>query len=222
MRSARAIWPPLLLAMVLAALLLGLGTVPAECVAPLELQGQVTDQVGVLDDSGSAILSEFAQVEAEHDVRMWVVFVASFDGMDPQAWTDATFRATGLADRDYLLAVSTGDRRYGYVVRNAFPLNDAALARVADAARQHLAEYPDQAVLAAAAAMKDELAGKTTEDLIGWALGGLFLVMVVISIVVNRGRAGGSTGVWQSSDSFTSAGSGGGSSDDTRGGEGGY
>jgi len=73
---------------------------------------------------------------------MWLVFVDTFDGTDPQAWADQTFTATSLGVDDYLLAVAMGDRQYGYVVDQGFALDDAALARVATAAERHLAENP--------------------------------------------------------------------------------
>jgi hypothetical protein len=90
---------------------------------------------------------------------MWVVFVDTFDGTDPQAWADQTFTATDLGVDAYLLAVAIGDRQYGYVVDQAFVLGDAALARVASAAKLHLAENPARAVTTAASMIGEEVAG---------------------------------------------------------------
>jgi hypothetical protein len=93
---------------------------------------------------------------------MWLVFVDTFDGTDPQAWADQTFTATSLGVDDYLLAVAMGDRQYGYVVDQGFALDDAALARVATAAERHLAENPARAVTTAASTIGTELTGATT------------------------------------------------------------
>lgn len=93
---------------------------------------------------------------------MWVVFVDTIDGTNPQAWADQTFTATGLGTGDYLLAVAMTDRKYGYVVDQGFVLDDAALARVATAAKRHLAENPARAVTEAARTITEEAACTTT------------------------------------------------------------
>jgi uncharacterized membrane protein YgcG len=141
-----------------AGLLLSLGfAAPAGAEEPFALEYQVTDRVGAIDGGTTAISAAFDELELQHGIRMWVVFVDSFDGTNRWGWADAAFEATGLGSSDFLLAVAMGDRQFGYVVADDFALSDTALARVADAAERHLAENPSRAVVAAAAAMEDQI-----------------------------------------------------------------
>jgi hypothetical protein len=145
---------------VLVSLLLGLvAVVPATATPPFAVPDQITDQVGAIEGRTAEIRAALDDLQAEHGIRMWVVFVDTFDGTDPQAWADQTFTATDLGVDDYLLAVAIGDRQYGYVVDQAFVLGDAALARVASAAKLHLAENPARAVTTAASMIGEEVAG---------------------------------------------------------------
>ena len=137
---------------VLTVMLLGLAAVlPATATPPFALPDQITDQIGAVEGETATIRAALEDLEVEHGIRMWVVFVDSFDGTDPQAWAEETFTATRLGPKDYLLAVAMGDREYGYVVDDAFALPDAALTRVATAAERHLAENPARAVTEASA-----------------------------------------------------------------------
>jgi hypothetical protein len=131
---------------------------PAAAVAPFALTDQITDQVGAVAGDEADIRAAFDSVHNDYGVRMWVVFVDTFDGVQAQRWADATFQATRLGADDFVLAVAVGDRQYGYVVANDFLLSDAALTRVAGAAEQHLAENPAMAAIAAAEAMQDQIA----------------------------------------------------------------
>lgn len=143
---------------VLASLLLSLvAALPATATPPFALPDQLTDQVGAVEGHTAEIQATLDDLEAEHGIRIWVVFVDTFDGTDPQAWTDQTFTATGLGTDDYLFAVAMTDRQYGYVVDEAFVLDDAALARVATAAERHMAENPARAVTTAAGAIGAEV-----------------------------------------------------------------
>ena len=143
-------WLAAVAATVLALVLGGLLAPSAIAVEPFSLQDQITDQVGAVAGREGEIRAALNDLEDQHGIRMWVVFVETFGGPDPQAWADATFKATGLGEEDYLLAVATADRAYGYVVEAKFSRTDAALARVAAAAERHLAENPALAVVAAA------------------------------------------------------------------------
>jgi uncharacterized membrane protein YgcG len=148
------------LSAVLVSLLLGLvAVVPATATPPFALPGQITDQVGAVEGHTAGVQAAIDNLETRHGIRMWVVFVDTFDGTDPQAWADQTFTATSLGTADYLLAVAMTDRQYGYVVDQGFALDDAALARVATAAERHLAENPARAVTTAARTMGAQLTG---------------------------------------------------------------
>jgi hypothetical protein len=159
----------------------------AVAVAPFALNDQVSDQVGVLDAHTAEIRAAIDQLEADHGVRLWVVVVDSFDGIDPRAWADGAFAATGLGTNDYLLAVATGERRYGYIVASDFVLDDAALARVAAVFEDHLAENPGVVVTDPARAIGDEVSGA-----MGWLWNAIWLVplsvMGIIALAVHNQR----------------------------------
>lgn len=155
-------------ALLLAMLALALPMGPAAAVAPDSLEGPITDLAGVLPggDDVSRIGDAFATIEDQHGVRLHVVFLDTFGGEDPYAWAEATFAATGLDSRAFLLAAAMEDRAYGYVVQEGFPLDDPALGRVAAAATPHLAENAVRASTEMALAMGSELnrASHTSAD----------------------------------------------------------
>lgn len=155
----RGVWGNLVAGVMAALLTGGLVLAPAAAVDPMRLPDQVTDHVQALGSRTTEVTAAIDRLEREHQVRMWVVFVDSFDGVDAQRWADATFRATELGGRDYLLAVAMTDRKYGYVVANDFVLDDAALMRVSIALQEHLADDPAQAVIEAAVSIADNLTG---------------------------------------------------------------
>jgi hypothetical protein len=175
--------------LLMAAMVIGLAnTPPVVAVEPFALPDQITDQVGAVRGHVGEIRAAFDTLHAQHGVRMWVVFVDSFDGTDPQQWADATFAATGLGVHDYVLAVAMTDRTYGYVVDDDFVLDDAALMRVSIAAQGHLAESPSRAVTAAARAIGDNITGdmgpaSPTSDLVSRIPDG-FIVVVVMGLFV--------------------------------------
>ncbi|MGB3370233.1 MAG: TPM domain-containing protein, partial [Rhodococcus sp. (in: high G+C Gram-positive bacteria)] len=101
----------------LAALFGAAGTATAE--PPSRLAGQITDNVEALDDG------QLADVQAAIDdvynadrIRLWIVYVADFDNLEPSEWADATAQASSFGDRDALLAVATVDRSYATWVSN--------------------------------------------------------------------------------------------------------
>ncbi|WP_101947365.1 TPM domain-containing protein [Mycobacterium sp. 3519A] len=83
---------------------------------PFRLPSYVNDSANAL--SGS----EFSKVQQAVDklyndrrIRLWVVYVDTFDGRDATSWTDATIRASGInRDEDAVLAVATADREYAF------------------------------------------------------------------------------------------------------------
>jgi uncharacterized membrane protein YgcG len=239
-----------LIAVLAGLLFVVVAAMPAGATPPFALPGQVTDQVGAVEGHTAGISAAIHRLETEHGIRIWVVFVDTFDGMDPQQWADATFAATGLGVDDYLLAVAMTDRQYGYVVDQDFVLDDAALARVATAAERHLAENPARAVVEAAGAIDEEFADVTgpapaprraSEEsheipegiLFALAVGVIILATVAKGIRrVRQGlpffepQSGRSDDTWSSQDSWSSSsgisGGGGAGGGDTRGGSGSF
>src|SRR5437879_338276 len=112
MRTAR------LLGVVLAILTTGLLVAPpAAAQPPFRLPGYVTDNAGVLSDSGrAAVTSAVNKLYADRHIRLWVVYVDNFSEQSPANWAQRTIRDSDLGDYDALLAVSTTGRAYAFLV----------------------------------------------------------------------------------------------------------
>jgi hypothetical protein len=107
----------------LAALVL-LGGGPALAEPPFDVPEQVTDRAGVLVGDESAVEAAVAELQAEEQVQLFVVYVDSFDGLDPREWADRTAELSGLGGNDVLFAVAVEDRRYAYNPPADFPLSE--------------------------------------------------------------------------------------------------
>jgi hypothetical protein len=107
----------------LAALVL-LGGGPALAEPPFDVPDQVTDRAGVLVGDESAVEAAVAELQAEEQLQLFVVYVDSFDGLDPGEWGTRTAELSGLGGNDVLFAVAVEDRRYTYNPPADFPLSD--------------------------------------------------------------------------------------------------
>jgi uncharacterized membrane protein YgcG len=112
MRTAR------LLGVILTILTTGLLLAPsAGAQPPFRLPGYVTDNAGVLSDSGrAAVTSAVDKLYADRHIRLWVVYVDDFSGQSAVDWAHSTFRASELGAYDALLAVSTTGRAYAFLM----------------------------------------------------------------------------------------------------------
>ncbi|HYO37471.1 MAG TPA: TPM domain-containing protein, partial [Geodermatophilus sp.] len=110
------------LAPLAAVVLLGGG--PALAEPPFDVPEQVTDRAGVLVGDESAVEAAVAELQAEEQVQLFVVYVDSFDGLDPREWADRTAELSGFGGNDILFAVAVEDRRYAYNPPADFPLSD--------------------------------------------------------------------------------------------------
>ncbi|SDN53573.1 TPM domain-containing protein [Geodermatophilus sp. DSM 45219] len=97
----------------LAALVL-FGGGPALAEPPFDVPEQVTDRAGVLVGDESDVEAAVAELQAEEQVQLFVVYVDSFDGLDPRTWADRTAELSGFGGNDVLFAVAVEDRRYAY------------------------------------------------------------------------------------------------------------
>ncbi|GAA3605977.1 TPM domain-containing protein [Marihabitans asiaticum] len=77
----------------------------------MNVADQITDEAGVLGDTGS--LRDDLSAAREAGVQLFVVYVDSFDGADGETWAQETFERSGMGGDDVLLAVAVQDRRYG-------------------------------------------------------------------------------------------------------------
>ena len=85
----------------------------AHAVAPLpSLDGLVTDQAGVLGEDTAEIEEAQAAFHQATGGQFYVVFVDSFDDMDPDRWAEATAENANLTSQDILLVVSPDLREF--------------------------------------------------------------------------------------------------------------
>ncbi len=111
MRMAR------LLGVVLTTLAAVLLATPAGAKPPSKLTDHITDSTKVLTDSGrAAVGSAIDRLYHDRHLQLWVVYVDNFSRFKPDNWADRTRRASGMGDRDALLAVATNTKSYTFTV----------------------------------------------------------------------------------------------------------
>ncbi|KZM78488.1 TPM domain-containing protein, partial [Cellulosimicrobium sp. I38E] len=177
-----------LVAAALVALVTGLALLlpaaTAHAVAPLDVAGEITDPDGVLGNQTDEVQDALDRLAQDTDLQLFVVYVASFDGMDGVDWANATANTSGLGVDDLLLAVATEDRRYGLSYDNNVSLTDAELDRISAAVEDELRD-DDWAGAAIAAA---EVARGASQGSGGvswfWVLLGLGVLVLVVVLVV--------------------------------------
>ncbi|MFJ7167375.1 MULTISPECIES: TPM domain-containing protein [Streptomyces] len=103
----------------------------AEDPVSLSEQGQVTDRVGALGGREAAVAAALDRLYERRRIQLFVAYVRDFSGRSPQGWADATAQRNGLGRDDLLLAVATGDRRYGYSADTDSGFTEDQLAEVA-------------------------------------------------------------------------------------------
>lgn len=150
------------------AVLMGGGQALAE--APFDVPGQLTDRAGALSPADEERVQDAVdQLQADEAEQLFIVYVDSFDGLDPQQWALDTAVASGLGGNDVLFAVAVEDRRYGFSVEEGYRLSDDELQDlIASDVEPELGE-DDWA--GAAVALADGLRGGGSAT--PWILGGL-------------------------------------------------
>jgi hypothetical protein len=108
------------------------GTAHAE--DPLDLESQITDQVDALGDRRGEVETGLAQLDADHQLQLFVVYVDSFSGLTAEDWANQTAERNSLGFNDAVLAVATGEREFGYSFDPDYPLTDEQLTEVATVA----------------------------------------------------------------------------------------
>lgn len=103
---------------------------PASAVPPVDLEGEITDQAGVLGDRTGEVQGALDRLADQTPFQLFVVYVDSFDGIQPITWADTSAIESGLGVNDLLLAVAVEDRQYAFSVDDEVPLDDSALAAV--------------------------------------------------------------------------------------------
>lgn len=124
----------------------------AHAVAPFRVADRITDQVGALGGRTAEVRSHLDRLSADTRFDLWVVFVDTFDGANPQTWADDTATVSQLGVDDILLAVATGDRAYAFSLDTAASVTDAQIAHVRADLVEPLLSSSDWAGAAIAAA----------------------------------------------------------------------
>ncbi|MFF7942121.1 TPM domain-containing protein [Nocardia gamkensis] len=103
----------LLATSVLLAAIALLGVPESAAEPPARMSTYVEDSAGALDQGQlDRVRGAVDQLYADQQIRLWVVYVRGFDGLDPQKWAQRTASISGFGGRDLLLAVATEDRAY--------------------------------------------------------------------------------------------------------------
>ncbi len=103
-----------ILAILTAGLLLA---TPAGAQPPSKLTDHITDNTGALTDSGrAAVGSALDRLFRDRHIQLWVVYVDNFSRFKPDNWANQTRSASGMGDRDALLAVATNTKSYVFDV----------------------------------------------------------------------------------------------------------
>ncbi|WP_327085881.1 TPM domain-containing protein [Nonomuraea sp. NBC_01738] len=164
---------------VVALLAAPLGAAHAE--APEAVNATVTDHAGALQGRAGEVQTAIDQLERDHGVRLYVVYVGDFSGWNATTWADQTAGLSKMGRDDLLLAVATQERRYAVSADQNFPLTDAQLATVANDVIAPALRRSDWAgaAIAAAQGYGRELSAGESSGIGVWLLGGAGLLIVV-------------------------------------------
>ncbi|MET7767430.1 TPM domain-containing protein [Nocardia sp. NPDC005366] len=92
-----------------------LGAPIATAEPPTRLDTYVVDEAKALEgDQPDRVRSAVDQLYADHQTRLWIVYVHDFAGLDPETWASRTAAQSRLGDRDLLLAVAIEPREYWF------------------------------------------------------------------------------------------------------------
>lgn len=145
---------------------------------PIVVDMPVTDEAGVLSTEEYERVSEaVAAVEAETSLRLFVVYLETFDGIPPEDWADATATKSGLTPEELLLAIATADRIQGLSVDVNGPVSSREHASIIAASQRAVADgdWAGAATDAADAALRTQGSGGSS----WWAV---FALLAVVAI----------------------------------------
>ena len=192
-------WGPLLHAALLGAALLGSALLPgagaAQAAEPLDIGGAyVLDDAGVLGNETPRVEAALERLFDEIGAPLVVVVVDTFESPRGGAeWAEATAIASGLGDRDALLAIAVQDRAFGVAPGLEFPVSDSALASAeSDALIPALRDDRWADGIVAYAEQLASPGGSIAPVIIG-ALVVVAIVVIVVLVVRSRRRGGGAT-----------------------------
>jgi len=111
-------------------LLLLLSASPASADRPIDVDGSITDNAGVLGSEKPRVEKALKEFTNKTGFQLFVVYVKSFEGMSGPDWADQTATKSGLGTTDILLAVATDEGRYGIAVPTEHAISDEDFTRV--------------------------------------------------------------------------------------------
>ncbi|CAM4069511.1 Serine/threonine-protein kinase PknF [Mycobacterium basiliense] len=83
----------------------------------LRLSSYLTDESDVLSPPEHAIVDRaLSKLYDDRGIRLWVVYVKDFGGLNPARWAENTMRASGFAESDAILAVATDGPAFSFRV----------------------------------------------------------------------------------------------------------
>ena len=192
----------------------GLAAGPAAAESPAKLAGELVDSAGVLSGRAGAVQQAQQNLTNTAGLRLFAVFVTSFDGADPVSWATQTASLSGLGPDDLLLAVAVGDRRYALVASSRGPVSAAAQSTIRSTVLQPRLAAGDWAgaVIDTAGALARTRAGSgaggsgsggaggastggTGSALLTWLLLGVAVIAAVLLVRSLRSRRAGRAAV---------------------------
>jgi uncharacterized membrane protein YgcG len=150
---------------------------PAHADPPRRLADQVTDRAGALGAGRTDVDTALARLQADTGLQLFVVIVASFDGLVAKDWAAETARVSDFGDGDALLAVAVEDRSWATDFPQDVGLTDAQIAEVGRSVEPALQRGDwSNAVVVAADGYRDAQSSGSSPALVG----ALCLVAAVI------------------------------------------
>ena len=109
---------------------LSIAVTPALAAEPVDVGGAyLVDEAGVLGADQARVEAALDEAFTRVGAPLLVVIVDTFDNPANGAeWADASAIASGLGERDALLAIAVQDRAFGLSPGSEFPISDAELA----------------------------------------------------------------------------------------------
>jgi uncharacterized membrane protein YgcG/BMFP domain-containing protein YqiC len=171
--AAGALVGALLLIAVLASGVLG--------ASPERLATPITDDVGALGGTTSAVQQALDDLQRTDNVQLWVWFTDTTDGSAAADFATETAKLSSFGGNDLLLVIAMTDHAYGYWKSNSIPLLNAQLDTVLGADLEPSLKAGDNggAIVATAAGIRGAIGGSTG----GSPLGTLVTVLLVVGVI---------------------------------------
>jgi hypothetical protein len=155
---------------------------------PITLTDPVTDGAGALSDAERRdVRAAIDRLADESDLRMFVVYIESFDDTDPVDWANASANQSGLGTDDLLLAIATVDHEFGLSADSNVALTNAQLRQIDDVVSAAVEEERwVPAATHAADAVRATGAGSTSSLLMAGVVTAAVLVLAGLGYVLWR------------------------------------